>query len=58
MPHKFKIGVVVHYSPKDRMLSTARGTYTTTGARPGARKRDPARRLAAARRSVDTMPRG
>ena len=28
MPHKFKIGTVVNYRPKDRMLSTARGTYT------------------------------
>ena len=30
MPHKFKIGTVVYYHPKDRMLSTARGTYTIT----------------------------
>jgi hypothetical protein len=30
MPHKFKIGTVVNYYPKERMLSTARGTYTIT----------------------------
>jgi hypothetical protein len=28
MSHKFKIGQTVKYHPKDRMLSTARGTYT------------------------------
>ena len=27
MPHKFKIGTIVNYYPKDRMLSTARVTY-------------------------------
>jgi len=31
MPHKFKVGAVVNYRPKDHMLSTARGTYTITG---------------------------
>jgi hypothetical protein len=30
MPHKFKIGQTVNYQPKDRKLSTARGTYTVT----------------------------
>jgi hypothetical protein len=34
MPLKFKIGDIVHYRPKDRMLSTARGTYTVTGLMP------------------------
>ena len=34
MPHKFKIGQTVNYHPKDRMLSTARGTYTVTGLMP------------------------
>ena len=34
MPHKFKIGQTVYYHPKDRMLSTARGTYTVTGLMP------------------------
>ena len=32
MPHKFKIGTIVYYRPKGRMLSTARGTYTLQGA--------------------------
>jgi hypothetical protein len=31
MPHKFKIGEIVFYRPKQRMLTTARGTYTVTG---------------------------
>jgi hypothetical protein len=31
MPHRFKIGSVVSYRPKDRRLSTARGTYMVTG---------------------------
>ena len=30
VPHKFKIGTIVNYYPNDRMLSTARGTYTVT----------------------------
>jgi hypothetical protein len=34
MPHKFKIGDVVSYHPSDRMLSTARGTYTVAGHMP------------------------
>src|SRR3954468_5215275 len=34
MAHKFKIGQTVYYHPKDRMLSTARGTYTVTGLMP------------------------
>ena len=34
MPHKFKIGQTVYYHPKERMLSTARGTYTVTGLMP------------------------
>ena len=35
MTHKFKTGAVVYYRPKDRMLNTARGTYTITGLIPG-----------------------
>ena len=31
MPQKFKIGDIVNYHPKNRMLSTARGAYTVTG---------------------------
>jgi hypothetical protein len=34
MRHKFKIGSVVNYRPRDRLLSTARGTYTVTGVMP------------------------
>ena len=31
MPHKFKIGTVVNYQPKDRVLSAIRATYTVVG---------------------------
>jgi hypothetical protein len=31
MPHKIKIGDIVHYRPKDRMLNAARGTYAVVG---------------------------
>ena len=41
MPHKFKIGTVVNYRPKDRMLSTARGTYTITGLMPAIEDKPP-----------------
>jgi hypothetical protein len=34
MSHKFKIGDIVNYRPKDRMLSAARGTYTVSGLMP------------------------
>ena len=34
MLHKFKIGQTANYHPKDRILSTARGTYTVTGLMP------------------------
>jgi len=34
MPHKFKIGDVVNYRPRDRVLSTVRGTYIVTGLKP------------------------
>ena len=34
MSHKFKIGQTVNYRPKDRTLSTARGTYTVAGLMP------------------------
>ena len=34
MPHKFKIGTVVNYRPKDRVLSAIRGTYTVVGLMP------------------------
>jgi hypothetical protein len=31
VPHKFKIGEIVFYRPKQRMHNAARGTYTVTG---------------------------
>jgi hypothetical protein len=34
MPHKFKIGTVVNYTPKDRVHRAARGTYIVTGLMP------------------------
>jgi hypothetical protein len=45
MPHKFKIGAVVNYRPKDRMLSTARGTHTTTGLVPAMEGQQPEYRI-------------
>ena len=44
-PHKFKIGTVVNYRPKDRMLSTARGTYTITGLIPAIEDKPPEYRI-------------
>jgi hypothetical protein len=34
MPHKFKIGDIVNYRPRDRALTKAGGTYTVTGLMP------------------------
>ncbi|HET9536499.1 MAG TPA: hypothetical protein VFP43_14350 [Mesorhizobium sp.] len=45
MPHKFKIGAVVNYWPKDRMLGTARGTYTVTGLMPALEGQKPEYRI-------------
>ena len=45
MLHKFKIGTVVNYRPKDRMLSTARGTYTITGLMPAIEDKPPEYRI-------------
>ena len=45
MPHKFKIGAIVNYHPKDRMLSTARGTYTITGLMPAMEGQQPEYRI-------------
>src|SRR4029078_4843244 len=45
MPHKFKIGTVVNYRPKDRMLSKARGTYTITGLMPAIEDKPPEYRI-------------
>ena len=41
MLHKFKIGTVVNYRPKDRILSTARATYTITGLMPAIKAKPP-----------------
>jgi hypothetical protein len=45
MPHKFNIGAVVYYRPRDRMLTTARGTYTITGLMPAMEGQRPEYRI-------------
>jgi hypothetical protein len=45
MPHKFKIGQIVNYHPKDRMLGTARGTYTVTRLMPASDGQKPEYRI-------------
>ena len=45
MPHKFNIGAVVYYRPKERMLNTARGTYTVTGVMPALDGQEPEYRI-------------
>jgi hypothetical protein len=45
MPHKFKIGAVVNYRPRQRMLRTARGTYTVTGLMPALEGQQPEYRI-------------
>ena len=45
MPHKFKIGAVVNYRPRHRMLGTARGTYTVTGLMPALEGQQPEYRI-------------
>ena len=45
MLHKFKIGDIVNYRPKDRMLSTARGTYTVAGLMPAMEGKQPEYRI-------------
>ena len=45
MPHKFKVGTVVNYYPKDRMLNTARGTYTITRLMPAVEGQQPEYRI-------------
>jgi hypothetical protein len=45
MPHKFNIGSVVNYHPKNRMFNTARGTYTITGLMPGLEGQQPEYRI-------------
>ena len=45
MSHKFKIGDIVNYRPKDRMLSAARGTYTVSGLMPAIEGQQPEYRI-------------
>jgi predicted metallopeptidase len=45
MPHKFKIGTIVDYYPKDRMRNTARGTYTVSGLMPETQGHQPEYRI-------------
>src|SRR4051794_1638103 len=45
MPHKFKIGQIVFYRPKQRMLSASRGTYTVTGLMPAPADQQPEYRI-------------
>ena len=45
MLHKFKIGAIVYYRPKDRMLNTARGTYTVAGLMPAIEDKPPEYRI-------------
>jgi hypothetical protein len=45
MPHKFKIGDVVNYRPRDRVLSTVRGTYIVTGLKPALDDQQPKYRI-------------
>jgi hypothetical protein len=45
MPRKFKIGQIVNYQPKDRMLELARGSYTVTRLMPTSKGRQPEYRI-------------
>jgi hypothetical protein len=45
MPRKFKIGDVVNYRPRDRVLSTVRGTYIVAGLMPALDGRQPEYRI-------------
>jgi hypothetical protein len=45
MPHKFEIGAVVNYRPKDRVLSTVRGTYIVAGLMPATDGQQPGYRI-------------
>ena len=45
MPHKFKIGGIVNYRPKDRVLSTVRGTYIVAGLMPATDGQQPGYRI-------------
>jgi hypothetical protein len=43
--HKFKVGDIVHYRPTDRMLNSARGTYTVTKLIPALEGQQPEYRI-------------
>jgi hypothetical protein len=45
MPHKFKIGAVVNYRPKDRVISAPRGTYVVIGLNPRLEGQQPEYRI-------------
>jgi hypothetical protein len=45
MPHKFKIGAVVNYRPKDRVISAPRGTYIVTALKPPLEGQQPEYRI-------------
>jgi hypothetical protein len=45
MPHKFKIGTIVTYYPKDRRLSPPRGTYIITRLLPATEDQQPEYRI-------------
>jgi hypothetical protein len=45
MPHKFKIGAVVNYRPKDRAISAPRGTYIVIGLKPPLEGQQPEYRI-------------
>ena len=45
MPHKFKIGTIVTYYPKDRRLSPPRGTHIITRLLPATEDQQPEYRI-------------
>jgi hypothetical protein len=45
MAHKFKIGAVVNYRPKDRVISAPRGAYIVTGLAPTLEGQQPEYRI-------------
>lgn len=45
MIHRFKIGDIVSYRPKDRVFSASRGTYTVTGLMPALDDKQPEYRI-------------
>jgi len=45
MPHRFKIGDIVSYRPKERVLSAARGTYSVIGLMPQSDGQQPEYRI-------------